>query len=72
MTKLHYFDQSSADPDDIHLKMAIRQGYVPETCLLGGVLVMGLVGEGKSPCAGCNCSRAKCHGKPSVHVGGLK
>jgi hypothetical protein len=33
--------------------MAKGQGYVPETCLLGGKLVMGLVNEGKSPCDGC-------------------
>lgn len=62
--KLHYFDQEKADPDDILLEMCKGQGYVPETCLLGGMTAWAEVQENKSPCDGCNCERAKCHGEP--------
>jgi len=62
--KLHYFDQEKADEDDMLLGMAIQQGYVPKTCLLGGMTIIAEVQEGISPCAGCNCDRAKCLGKP--------
>ena len=60
--KPHYFDQENAD-DDFMLKMAIHQGYVPQTCLLGGQMVMGLMNEGKDPCKGCECDRLKCGGR---------
>lgn len=66
MTKLHYFDQAAADTDDFQLGMAIQQGYVPSTCLLGGVVVMSEIGSNKSPCSGCNGPRGKCQGKPKV------
>ncbi len=49
MQKLHYFNGEQADPTDIFLKMAIGQGYVPETCLLSGQLVMALTKEGRDP-----------------------
>ncbi len=62
--KVHYFDQDAADVNDIHLGMAKMQGYVPQTCLLGGITVMAEVQAGKSPCAGCNGPREKCKGKP--------
>lgn len=62
--KPHYFDQESADADDLLLDMAKRQGYVPVTCLLGGPIVMGEVNVGRDPCAGCNGPRVKCHGRP--------
>ena len=62
--KLHYFDQELADTDDVLLGIAIMQGYVPETCLLGGATVMGLVNRGENPCDGCACDRIKCKGKP--------
>jgi hypothetical protein len=61
--KPHYFDQAQADIDDIHLRMCIAQGYVPSTCLLGGVLVWNLMNEGKNPCDGCKGPREKCKGK---------
>lgn len=61
--KPHYFDQDKADDDDMFLSMVIMQGYVPSTCLLGGIVVMGLVNEKKDPCKGCNCDRNKCHGR---------
>lgn len=64
MIKLHYFDQDEADKGDILLGMAKMQGYVPETCLLGGATVMHEVREGRDPCAGCNGPRAKCGGRP--------
>lgn len=59
----HYFAQEKPDTDDIQLKMAIGQGYVPETCLLGGPLVMSLMNQNKDPCKGCHCPRDKCHGR---------
>ena len=61
--KLHYFDQDKADESDIFLKMAIGQGYVPSTCLLGGMVVMDEVKKGNDPCAGCHCNRSKCGGR---------
>ena len=62
--KPHYFEQDSADQDDMLLGMAKMQGYVPKTCLLGGVVVMAEIQAGKSACAGCNGPRDKCKGKP--------
>ena len=62
--KLHYFDQDKADEGDFMLEMCISQGYVPKTCLLGGAIVWYEVGAGNDPCAGCNCERSKCKGRP--------
>ena len=62
--KLHYFEQNQADADDVMLNMAKMQGYVQQTCLLGGVVVMAEVNNGKHPCWDCNGPRDKCHGKP--------
>lgn len=61
--KLHYFEQTEADNDDIQLRMAKVQGYVPQTCLLSGMLVMDEVSKGNNPCWGCNGPREKCGGK---------
>ena len=61
--KLHYFNQEEADSDDTFLSMAKRQGYVPQTCLLGGMVVMAIVKDGKDPCEGCNADRIKCKGR---------
>ena len=61
--KVNYFNQSEADKDDHLLNMAKMQGYVPQTCLLGGNTVMGLINQAKLPCEGCNCDRNKCNGK---------
>ena len=58
-----YFDQTEADKDDMMLDMAKGQGYVPDTCLLGGSLVMALVNQGADPCKGCEGPRAKCKGR---------
>ena len=63
MKKLHYLAQDQADSSDIHLKMAIGQGYVPKTCLLVGQLVLSLVKQSRDPCKGCACERTKCHGR---------
>jgi len=63
MTKLHYFDQEKADDTDIMLKMVINQGYAPNTCLLGGIVVMNEVNKRNDPCAGCEGPREKCHGR---------
>ena len=61
--KPHYFDQDEADADDVQLEMAKMQGYVPQTCLLGGMVVMAEVMKGDHPCWGCEGPREKCHGK---------
>jgi hypothetical protein len=61
--KTSYFDQSKADDDDFMLTMAKDQGYVPQTCLLGGFVVMAEVNNGNDACSGCNCPRDKCQGR---------
>lgn len=61
---VHYFDKEEADPNDIQLKMCIQQGYVPSTCLLAGAIVYGEVARVNDPCAGCQCDRGKCKGRP--------
>ncbi len=61
--KPHYFEQDASDSDDIHLMMAKNQGYVPKTCLLGGIVVMDEIQNARHPCDGCACPREKCHGK---------
>ena len=66
--KPHYFEQETADADDMQLGMAKMQGYVPKTCLLGGPVVMGEVAANRSPCWGCEGPREKCHGKPKQLV----
>jgi len=62
--KPHYFRQDAADADDAQLGMAIMQGYVPKTCLLGGQVVMGEVTAGRNPCWDCEGPRERCGGKP--------
>jgi hypothetical protein len=64
--KPHYFEQDQADADDMMLGMAKMQGYVPQTCLLGGMVVMAETQAGKDACAGCNGPRHKCHGRPKT------
>lgn len=64
--KPHYFNQTTADYDDVHLAMCKDQGYVPRTCLLNGQLVFALINEGKDPCKGCECPREKCCGRPKL------
>jgi len=61
--KPHYFNQKVPDKDDYILEMAKGQGYVPQTCLLGGETVIGIVYLGKDPCIGCNADRFKCKGR---------
>ena len=39
---------------DEMLNLCIQQGYVPPECTLTGMIVFGLVQEGKNPCIGCN------------------
>jgi hypothetical protein len=69
MSKPHYFEQAAADEDDILLKMAKGQGYVPNTCLLGGLFAMGEVNAGRNPCWGCEGPRDRCNGKPKRSAG---
>lgn len=47
---------------DLILKKAKEQGYVPEGCYMDGELVMALVNSGYNPCDGCNADRSICHG----------
>lgn len=61
--KLHYFSQLTADTDDFQLSMAKTQGYVPQDCLLGGIVIMAEIGTGNNPCWGCEGPREKCGGK---------
>ena len=62
--KLHYFEQDEADSSDMMLGMAKMQGYIPQTCLLNGIVVMNEVKNGRNPCWGCEGPREKCNGKP--------
>lgn len=39
---------------DEMLNLCIQQEYVPPECNLTGMIVFGLVQEGKNPCIGCN------------------
>ena len=64
MQRLHYFDLDRADPADFKLGMAKMQGYVPELCLLAGIVVIDEISKGHDPCTGCRCDRAKCKGRP--------
>ena len=61
--KVHYFEQDESDKDDVQLEMAKMQCYVPQTCLLGGIIVMSEITNGNSPCEECEGPREKCHGK---------
>ena len=45
------------------LGMAKMQGYVPQRCLLGGMVVIAETQEGRNACWGCNGPREKCGGK---------
>ena len=58
-----YFKQDLPDADDFGNAMARGQGYVPNTCLLGGGILMGVVNEGKDPFTGCEGPREKCKGR---------
>ena len=62
--KLHYFEQETADTDDIQLSVAKAQGYVPQTCLLSGIIVMDeVMNRERHPCDGCAGPRQKCQGR---------
>ena len=49
--------------EDTMLETTKGQGYVPEGCYLSGMLVWGLVNEGKDPCDGCRAERIICKGR---------
>ena len=63
MSKPHYFDAPEEAKDDEMLNLVKKQGYVPDGCLLQGVLVMMIVREGGDPCVGCHSDRTKCGGR---------
>lgn len=48
---------------DYMRELCIKQGYVPTTCALDGMLILGLVNKGENPCDGCNANRNICKGK---------
>jgi hypothetical protein len=48
---------------DEMLPLLVRQGYVPSTCLLPGMLVFHLVNSGKDPCFGRDHDRSICKGR---------
>lgn len=50
------------EKDDMR-ELCIKQGYVPPTCTLNGMLILGLVNKGECPCDGCNANRVVCKGK---------
>lgn len=66
--KSHYFNQEKADTDDGMLQLCITQGYVPGTCLLGGMVIMAEMNSSHDPCAGCAGPREKCHGRARVNI----
>jgi len=51
------------DDEDILRDKAKEHGYVPDGCLLDGMLVMFLNKTGEDPCAGCHENRDKCGGR---------
>jgi hypothetical protein len=61
--KLHYFHQPEPDPDDALLLEARRSGWVPEGCLLGGVVLKSL-SHLERPCYACSAPRSRCGGLP--------
>jgi hypothetical protein len=62
--KPHYFNQDKPDEDDKLLVACIKQGYVPDGCLLQGQLVFSIITHSGDPCNGCAGPRKKCKGRP--------
>lgn len=48
---------------DTMRELCVQQGYVPATCILDGMIIIGLINKGKSPCDGCNANRDICKRK---------
>lgn len=48
---------------DAFFDMCVRQGYVPITCLLPGVMVYSLTTNQGNACIGCNHDRNICKGR---------
>ena len=64
----NYFEFAEARPTDRELKLAIKLGVVPDTCLLHGALVMGYHEMNEDPCLECSGppdgGRQRCKGRP--------
>jgi len=64
----NYFEFEQARSTDRELKLAVKLGVVPETCLLHGALVMGYHEMSEDPCSECpgppDGGRARCKGRP--------
>ena len=56
--------KKEADKDSM-LALCKEQGYVPDGCVLQGVIVYGLTNKGEDPCKGCNENRVNCGGRPN-------
>lgn len=61
--KLAYFHLLTADNDDVALGEAKVLGYVPPTCLLGGIAVWKAIRADYDPCQLCNGPRERCGGR---------
>lgn len=61
----YYNDRKEKSKDDVMLKLCKAQGYVPDGCVLAGVLVYSLMQRPPGdPCKGCNENRKNCGGRP--------
>lgn len=49
--------------NDTMKDLCIKQGYVPSTCTLDGMLVWALTNDQGDACKGCNESREICKGR---------
>lgn len=61
--KADYFD-GRVSPADAMLAEGKRRGIVPQTCLLGGYMVMAAAAMNADPCAQCDGPRERCGGRP--------
>ena len=48
--------------------LAVKQGYVPETCTFDGEMIMMLTNLDGCACKGCNQDRNVCKGRPKAGV----
>jgi hypothetical protein len=47
---------------DVMKDLCVKQGYVPDTCTMAGMMVFLLI-QKEDPCAGCNEDRNICRGR---------
>lgn len=70
--KVQYFTQQRADADDELLLTFTEKGVVPETCLLGGQMILSILQAGPEhdPCEWCAGPRDRCGGRPQKYGAG--